>query len=318
MKNLISKYRSLSFEERTLFNTMFSIMLNILLALIKFILAIVFRDVFFFVAGVFNIFVLISKLSCYLGVKYPHLKSFKFHNNMIGIFLFLAGFQYGIYMTRLVFHDATSMNYDMILGIMIALVSFIEMGFAIKGCFNSFGKGHFYRNIKLINLCSAFTAMVLTEMAIMSFASDMDHRLLSGMFGMAVSVIIELIAIYVFFAPYISLVDRKHNVYVLKEGNTKLDKEELIIPLTNSKYYGNYVYEGKVKENSIDGYLVKKRSPLFNLNIYIKIFIIVLSEILIFPYAFGALIFHFKCSSLIKKLDTKLLELWYIKVKEEE
>ena len=84
---------------------------------------------------------------------------------------------------------------------------------------------------------------------------------------MAVSVIIELIAIYVFFAPYISLVERKHNVYVLKEGNTKLDKEELIIPLTNSKYYGNYVYEGKVKENRNDGYLVKKRSPLFNLNI---------------------------------------------------
>lgn len=318
MQNWISKYRALSFEEKTLFATRFSIFLNILLAIGKFIIAIIMKDVFFFVAGVFNLFILISKLSCYIGVKYPNIKNFKFHNNMIGIFLFLSGFQYGIYMTRLVFYDVKVMDYSMFLGTMIAFISFVEMGVAIKGCFNSFGKGHYYRNIKLINLCSAFTAIVLTETAIMSFASEGDSRQLNGLFGMAVSIIIELIAIYIFFAPYISLVDREHNVYILIDGNKKLEKDELIIQLTNSKWYGNYVYKAKVMDNKIDGHIIKGNSPLFKWNIYITILVILLSEILIFPYAIGALIFHFKCAKLIKKLDSKLLDLGYKKILEEE
>jgi len=137
MHEWINKYRSFTFEEKTLFTTKFSIFLNAFLAIVKFVLAIIFKDVFFFVAGVFNIFMMISKLSCFIGVKYPKIKSFKFHNNMIGIFLFLSGFQYGVYMTRLVFHNADVMDYDMILGIIVACVSFVEMGIAIKGCFNS-------------------------------------------------------------------------------------------------------------------------------------------------------------------------------------
>ena len=316
MHEWINKYRSFTFEEKTLFTTKFSIFLNAFLAIVKFVLAIIFKDVFFFVAGVFNIFMMISKLSCFIGV--PKIKSFKFHNNMIGIFLFLSGFQYGVYMTRLVFHNADVMDYDMILGIIVACVSFVEMGIAIKGCFNSFGKGHYYRNIKLINLCSAFTAIVLTEMALMSFASDIDSRRLDGMFGMVISIIIELIAIYIFIAPYISLVDRKHNVYVLKDGCLKLDQDKLIINLTNSKWYGNYYYEAKVENNKINGHIIKGKTPLFKWNIWITILVITLSEILIFPYAIGALIFHFKCSILIKKLDDKLLELGYEKIIEEE
>ena len=318
MKKWIQKYRSLSFEQKTLFNTVFSVFLNVILAIVKFILAIIFQDVFFFVAGVFNTFILISKLSCYIGVKYPKVKSFKFHNNMIGTFLFLAGFQYGIHMTRLLFKKAEVFNYGMVLGVIVAFVSFVEMGIAIKGCFNSFGKGHYYRNIKLINLCSAFTAIALTEVAIMSFASGIDHREISGMFGMAVSIIIEFIAIYIFIAPYVSLVDRKHNVYQLKNGQNKYQDDKLIIELTISKWYGNYHYEANVQDNKIDGYIIKGESPIFKWNIYILILVIVLSEILIFPYAIGALVFHFKCSTLVKKLDEKLLELGYEKIKEEE
>ena len=277
MKELIKKYRAMTFEEKTVFTTIFSVVLNNVLAIVKFILAIVFEDVFFFVAGAFNMFILISKVQCYFGIKYPEKRSFKFHNNMIGIFLLLSGFQYGVYMTRLVFHDANVMEYDMILGIIVACVSFVELGFAIKGCFNSFGKGHYYRNIKLINLCSELTAIVLAEMAIMSFASEEDSRVLSGLFGMSVSLIIELIAVFIFVAPYVSLIDREHNVYKLKPNYSRLNQDKLEIQLTNSKWYGNYYYSAKIIDDKIDGHIIKGKSLIFKWNIWILIIVFTLS-----------------------------------------
>lgn len=318
MKKLISKYRALSFEEKTTFSAIFSVVLNNVLAFVKFILGFVFDDVFFFVAGFFNLFILVSKIQCYFGIKYPEKRSFKFHNNLVGIFLLLAGFQYGIYMTRLIFHNASVMDYDMFLGIIIACVSFVELIIAIKGCFNSYGKGHYYRNIKLINLCSALTAIVLTEIAIMSFASEEDPRLINGIFGVAVSVVIELIAIYIFIAPSISLVDREHNMYKLKESNKKIEEKEIKLQLTNSKFYGNYYYQASNNNDIIDGHILKEKSPIWSWNIWVLILVIVLSEILIFPYAFGALIFHFKCANTIKKLDEHMLNLGYIKINNQE
>jgi len=315
MVNLINKYRSMSFEEKTIFTSKFSIIFNAFMALCKFIMAF-FTSMFFIAAAIVNILVAGSKMQCYLGEKYPEKKSFDYRNKMIGFLLLCAGLEYTIYMARLIFTNTEVMQYSMFLGIMVATVSFIEMGIAIKGCFNSFGKGHYYRNIKLISFCSALTAIVLTEIALTSFASEVDTRVLNGLFGMSVGVIIILIAIYIFIAPQISIVDREHNVYKIKKGCKELNENKIEIPLTFSKFYGNYIYKGQVAKGIVDGHIVKGKSPILKWNIYWKITIIVLSEILIFPYAFGALIFHFKNASLIKKLDNHMLELNYQKVQE--
>lgn len=313
MIKLISKYRSLSFEEKTILSTKISIFTNAVFALGKFIISI-FNGIFFVVAGIVNIFTMISKLECYLGEKYPNKKSFTYRNNMIGIFLLLAGFEYGIYMTRLVFTNIEVMEYGMFLGIMVAFISFVELGFAIKGLFDAYGRGHYYRNIKLINLCSAFTAIVLTEIALTSFAAETDTRVINGIFGMSVAGIIILIAIYIFIAPSISIVDRMNNNYKLKEGCTPYSDDEIYLKLTSSKFYGAYIYKGNVNDNIIEGKIEQEKSPIFSWNIYIKILVIILSEILIFPYAIGALIYHFKNATLIKKLDQRMLNLNYIKM----
>lgn len=317
VKELISKYRSLTFENKTIFTTKFSIGFNLLLAIGKFILAIVFKNVFFFVAGVLNIFFLVSKLECYLGIKKPLSMPFKKRNFLIGMFLYFAGLQYIIYMGRMLYADVELMSYNMFLGISIACVSFVELAIAIKGCFNSFGKGHYYRNIKLINLCSAFTAIVLTEVALMSFAFEGDSKTIDGIFGVAVGAFILLISIFIFVAPRVSILDREHNVYrSINEVNAL--QEEIKIQLTFSKYYRNHYYVAKKEGNIIDGHLIQGKSPLHNWNIYIKILVIVLSEILIFPYAVGALVFYFKNGSLIKKLDDKMEKMGYEKIIEKE
>lgn len=313
--NFVNKYRGFSFEDKAIFTTKFSIISNAIFAVFKIILSI-FYGVFFLVAGIINIATMIAKLECYLGIKRPNIKSFKYRNNMISIFLMLAGIEYAIYMSRLIFTDTETMKYSMFLGICIACVSFIEMGFAIKGCFNSFGKGHYYRNTKLISLCSAMNAMVLTEIALMSFAAEGNYNLLNGLFGLAVGIITILIGIYVWFAPKISIVDREHNVY--QAINSPIEDNEIIIKLTNSKFYGDYIYYGIKNNNLIDGHIKKGKSPILKWPLWVKILIGILSEILIFPYAFGALIFHFKNAILIKKLDNIMKEKGYKKISEGE
>lgn len=316
MKRLITKYKQLSFEDKTIFTTQISILINATLAIGKIFLSI-FRGVFFFIAGVVNIFIMIAKLECFLGVKQPEKKSFNYRNTMIGLFLMFAGMQYSLYMGRMIFADIEIMQYSITLGCCVAFVSFVEMGLAIRGCFLSFGKGHYYRNIKLINLCSALTALVLTEVALMSFASETDFKKESGIFGFIVGGIMILIAIFIFAAPKVSIVDREHNVYEKMNDEPDNDLNTTIhLPLTHSKLYGNYDYIATKNGNRIDGYIKKGKSPIRNFPILLKIFLIILSEILIFPYAIGAFIFYLKNCNIIKRLDQKMEEEGYKKVYE--
>lgn len=250
MIGMIKKYYAMSFENKTVIITKFSIFLNVLLAIGKFILAI-FEGVFLFIAGLLNIFIMISKLECYLGIKYPNKKSFQYRNKMIGFFLMLAGLQYSIYMGRMIFTDIELMKYNEFIGILIATFSFVELGIAIMGCFKSYGKGHYYRNIKLINLCSALTAIVLTEVAIMSFANEVDTRKLDGMFGLLIGLLIIIISIFILIAPKISLVGKEHNVYI-KVTNDSILENDINIQLTTSKIYGNYFYQAILCDNIIE------------------------------------------------------------------
>jgi len=312
MAKLISKYRNLSFEKKTMLMTLISIYINGILAVGKFLLAF-FSSPFLIAASIVNVLVMFSKIECYFGEKYPEKKTFEYRNNLIGLFLMCAGLEYSIYMGRMIFTDTELMQYDMLMGIAIATVSFIEMGLAIAGCFRAYGKGHYYRNAKLINLCSALTAIALTEVALTSFASETDTRIIDGIMGMCVGIIIALIAGYIFIAPRVSIVDREHNVYKVID-NSRVCEDKINIVLTNSKFYGNYSYVANVKDGIVDGHIVKGKSPLFEWNIWWKIAIILFSEILIFPYAGGALVFHFKNANLIDKLDGIMKEKGYKKI----
>ena len=91
-------------------------------------------------------------------------------------------------------------------------------------------------------------------------------------------------------------------------------EDEINIQLTNSKFYGNFNYIGKKEGNIIKGKIIKGKSPIFKWNIYLLILVIVLSEILIFPYAVGAFIFYLKSSKIIDKLDNIMKEKGCIKI----
>ena len=146
----------------------------------------------------------------------------------------------------------------------------------------------------------------------MSFAYELDSSFIDAIFGISVGGIIVLLAIFIFIAPSISIVDREHNVYKCKSKIIKTDRYE--VQLTSSRFYGDYIYVGAVVGDTVDGHIVKGRNPFFKWNIWIKITVLLFSEILIFPYAVGALVYYFQNASLIKKLDTHMSNIGYDKV----
>lgn len=316
MKKLIKKYKALKPQKKAAISAFISVVLNMLLAVGKFVLSI-FKGIFFLVSGVVNIFFGFAKLECHFGLKNHDKESFKYRNIKVATFLIIAGVQYSIYMLTLMFAKRSVMQYSDFLAINIALIAFVELGIAIKGMFSISGKGHYYRDIKLINLCSALTALMWAEIALLSFTTGNENMFVCGLSGAIVGLAIILIAIYIYFAPRISLIDREHNVYISKDQGVvslNLDKNNTFrLTLYKSKVFGDYIYTAKYKDGVLDGHISKTKNYWHKLNIWWKIFVIILSEILIFAYAFWAIVYFFRNINLIKKMDKTMLELGFEK-----
>lgn len=181
------------------------------------------------------------------------------------------------------------------------------------------GKGHYYRDIKLINLCSALTALMWAELALLSFTRGNETMFISGLSGTLIGFIIICISIYIYFAPKVSLIDREHNVYKQSTDKRTIElgkdnKFELV--LFKSKVFGDYVYQANYENNTLDGHIIQTKNYWHKLNIWWKMFIILFSEILIFGYAFWAIVHFFRNINLIKKLDNKMIELGCEKIKD--
>ena len=319
MKKLINKYRQLKPQPKAAISALISVIWNFILAVGKFVLSI-FKGIFFLVSGVINIFFSVAKLECHFGLKNHDKESFKYRNIKVATCLLIAAIQYIIYMATLMFEKRLVMQYSDFLAINIALIAFVELAIAIKGMFSISGKGHYYRDIKLINLCSALTALMWAEVALLSFTTGMENMFVCGLSGVIVGMVIVVIAVYIYFAPRVSLIDRSHNTYVVKDGEDGLidftSNKNFSLTLSKSKVFGNYVFSAKQTDVGVEGNIIRTKNYWHKLNIWWKIFIILLSEILIFAYAVWAIVYFFKNLNLIKKLDEKMFELGYEKKKD--
>lgn len=85
----------------------------------------------------------------------------------------------------LVFGQARTESYGQIVGIGIATVTFTELAMAIRGTIISRRDGGLaVRAIRLANLANALVLLVLTQSALMSFASNQDSSAFTGVAGM--------------------------------------------------------------------------------------------------------------------------------------
>lgn len=110
----------------------------------------------------------------------------------------------------------------MIYVLLLAFISFVELGFAIAGLIRTKNKGHYYRNIKIINFCVALIAILTTQMSILNIQSETNTVNIANAYsGIGVGCFIALCGVYILFAPKISVINREHNVFVLENREKK-------------------------------------------------------------------------------------------------
>ena len=278
MRNLLRKYKELSFEQKTLYKTIIGLCFSTVLACGKLVIGL-FTDYNMISIAVYTFGILFAKLECVLGIK-PNKRTFKQRNILIAVFLFIASVFYIGFMVRMFFIERKLKDNGMIYVLLLAFISFVELGFAITGLF----------------------------------------RIKNAYSGIGVGCFIALCGVYILFAPKISIIGREHNVFELFEKDKNklinMEKDTVELPLCHSTVYGSYVYRAIVIDGIIDGHIERNKSLWKRMHLFWKIICCILSEILLFVWLIGRLLFFFRSINLPKRLERKMNNNGFIKVGE--
>ncbi|MCI2110821.1 MAG: hypothetical protein LKK13_00540 [Bacilli bacterium] len=95
----------------------------------------------------------------------------------------------------------------------------------------------------------------------------------------------------------------------MRQGARPAEAKSLLIPLSRSKFYANYYYEGKRVGGIVVGRIKRGKSPLRDWNPILKILAIVLSEKLIFPFFIGWIVTYFSSRKVVLTLKEKMGEM---------
>ena len=310
MQHWIRKYRELTFEQKTILKTVIGTCFSALLAAGKLIIGI-FTDYNLVTVAVYTFGLLLAKTECVLGAKSDKMPLEK-RNKLTAVFLFLASAVYIGFMSRMFFVERTIKRRGLIYVVLLAFISFCELGFAIAGLFRTRDKEHSYRNIKIINFCVALIAILTTQMTILNMQSEGETLSIANAWsGIGVGIFIALCAMYIPVAPKISVVGREHNTFVLKDASANhlidMGEEKTQLMLCKSVVYGDYLYRARIEGDIVDGDIVRGESLWKRMHISVKILCCILSEILIFVWLIGRMIFFVRSACLPQRLSKKML-----------
>ncbi len=304
MRNLIRKYRNLSFEQRTIIITIVCLCFSTLFACGKLVIGL-FTDYNLCIIGVYTLAMLLAKLECVLAVK-SNRRSFKTRNTLIAVFLIVSSVIYIGFMSRMLFSVRRHREYGLTYVGLVAFISFAELGFAISGILRTKNRGLFYRNIKIINFCISLMAILTTQITILDYCSPSNTDVYNAYAGIGVGVFIIICAVYILLAPRICVTDREHNVFGLENAaaNRLIDMSNPTaeILLCKSKVYGSYIYSATVQGGVVDGNIGRGKSLWKQMHVLLKILCVILSEILIFAWLIGRFIFFLRSINLPDRL----------------
>ena len=305
MKNLIAEYKKLSFEGKTLVKTVISMCFTAIAAAIKFIIGLL-QDYDLCSIAIYNFLLISAKLQCVLGVRSKKI-SLKRRTATTAAFILISAVIYIGYMVKSLFTEQQSATYALNQILILATVSFTEFGLAVAGLIKTKDKGLYVKNIKIINFGTALMAILTTQTALLAYNSaGGDYNAYTGI---AIGVFLALSAIYVLLSPKLSVSGRERNVFILsdKDKNDLIKTDgKVLITLCNSKLYGAYTYEAELKKNVLDGKIVRRPAILGSIPLLLKAICLILSEILIFVWLFGRIIYFFRTANLPYRLTSKL------------
>lgn len=255
--------------------------------------------------------ILLAKLQCVLGIKTSK-RTFKQRNRLTAFFLMLSSLLYIVYMAGMFFWERRLRHKGMSYVLLLAFVSFWELGFAIAGLFRTKNRGHYYRNIKIINLCVALIAILTTQMAILNMQSDTDIvSIFNAYTGIGIGCFVALCAIYILVAPKTSVIGREHHRFVLQQpqlnGLATPKSGNWQLPLCRSAMFGDYLFAATVENNAVEGDIVRGKSLWVRMPLLCKILCCILSEILVFVWIAGRGVLFLRSINLPGKLERTML-----------
>lgn len=190
--------------KRTLLFTKLSVPFNAVMALGKILLGIFSSSFFLCVNGFYNIGIGLAKffaLKVHKDTSECHDQALiqKKQNRIyffIGCIVFAASIMYIIYCASRIF-GSSNVRYPRYIALIIAIVSILEIVFSLRGVIISRrDRKPVMEAIKLTNLASSFILLVLTQTAILSFATEADMSLYNGITGIVFGFLAALIGLY--------------------------------------------------------------------------------------------------------------------------
>lgn len=309
MKKTIASYRNMTYEQRLAAVASVMIYVSAATAAGKIALGL-FSDYALAAVGVFSAFLVAAKGWCLAGIGRAG-KTGKEYHGRIAVCVGAASAVYLAYMVADAVFAFSDREYSQWIAISVAFFSFADMGIAVYGLVRTRRRGHYFRDMKIIHFISAMNAILTAQIALLSFTQG-GGGLANSLFGAGIGVVSLLLALYIRCAPKISVIDREHNVFVLKET----EKNRLIdmtapraeVVLAKSRVYGDYVCAFALEGNRADGYIEKRAGMWKRMHVFWKIVCVVLSEILVFAWLAGYAAYFARTVNLPDKLKRKMRE----------
>ena len=202
---LFKKIKNLEKNDKTMLLLIFTTSANILIALAKFIFAVTIPSLWFFVN---SCFLTVLSISRFFSIKnYGKRRSVQdakikkeigyknYLNN--GILLVILGIMY-FFVSVYMYYKGTNTTLHEYLTYLVALNAFWSIGWSIYGIVKFKRKSNpILKSVKLTNFANALTSIVLTQVVLLdTYAKEYDLSKINGYTGMAVSIVIIIIGIY--------------------------------------------------------------------------------------------------------------------------
>lgn len=296
MKNIAKKKKKDTFFKKYIKQLPYlSLIINFLVALFNIITGL-FLNYSILIIGIYSLLISFSKLVSLYSISKNKANDTRF-NLLTAILIFISSLIYIIYMSLLLSDLNIKTKYTLVYSIFLALIAFTQLTITIRSFFKINIDTLARRNLLLIYFICALTSLLTTQIALLSIntSSSIDTNFYNGISGISIGIFTLIISLFIVFSKKYSLI--VNNNFAFKEvdssKNKKLDltNKENSLVLIKSKIYGTYIYSYSHQDDLITGNIIKIKPSIKNINIFIKIILIILSEILIFIYLIGYLIF---------------------------
>ena len=205
MKNLLNDIINLEKNDKTMLLLIFATLGNIILAFIKFIFSLVLPSLWFFVNAGFLIVLSISRFFSIRNygrqrnITNEKIKKEIGYKNYLhnGILLIILGIMY-FFVSVYMYYKGTNTTIHEYLTYLVALSAFWSIGWSIHGMVKYKRESSpILKSVKITNFANALTSIVLTQVVLLdTYASSYNLAQVNGYTGMAVSIIIIILGLY--------------------------------------------------------------------------------------------------------------------------